>query len=237
MPNLTVVGVSDWISEVAKKSLLHPRDIVTIHNGVDLDVFNPDACRVEDEKLPQELKNIAKNKKIALTSAGNWGNDKGLKDFCYICSQLSDSWQGVVVGLSPSQANQLADFKNITSVRFIQNPYILASVYAKATVFINASRADTFPTVNIEALACATPVACYATGGSPEALDAESGMVVEYGNSDALARAVETLGARDCSRHCRNRAEEFFDRRIMVEKYLRLYNKLQHTTPDVEQTN
>lgn len=62
--------------------------------------------------------------------------------------------------------------------------------YQTASVFCNPTMADNFPTVNIEALAAGTPVVTFNTGGSPEAIDESTGIVVEQGNIDKLYEAV-----------------------------------------------
>ena len=86
---------------------------------------------------------------------------------------------------------------------------------------------DTFPTVNLEALACGTPVITYRTGGSPEAIDEKTGIVVEQGNVEQMVEAIhhlqnEPLLASDC----RKRAVECFDKDKCFEKYIKLYESL-----------
>ena len=84
-----------------------------------------------------------------------------------------------------------------------------------------------FPTVNLEALACGTPVITYRTGGSPEAIDANTGIVVEQGNIKALAEAVRIVNKRNfLSITCRRRAELCFDKNVRFEEYITLYNNL-----------
>lgn len=46
----------------------------------------------------------------------------------------------------------------------------LAAIYASADVFFNPTREDNFPTVNLEAEACGTPVVTYDTGGCIETI-------------------------------------------------------------------
>ena len=69
----------------------------------------------------------------------------------------------------------------------------LAEIYSVADVFVNPSYEDNFPTVNIEALACGTPVVTYNTGGSPEAISPSCGIVTEQGNVDELKTAICSL--------------------------------------------
>lgn len=94
-------------------------------------------------------------------------------------------------------------------------------------MLINPTYADTFPTVNLEALACGTPVITYRTGGSPEAVDEKTGIVVKQGDIDALADAVRKMKANPLSSEsCRKRAEECFDKGQCFEKYIELYEEL-----------
>lgn len=84
-----------------------------------------------------------------------------------------------------------------------------------------------FPTVNLEALACGTPVITYRTGGSPEAVDEKTGVVVEQGNIEALADAIRRMREHPLSgADCRRRAEEHFDKDRCFEKYIELYESL-----------
>lgn len=65
MPRLTIVGVSDWISNEARKSFLRKHCIQTIHNGIDLNVFKPTQSLIRN-KLGLE------NKFIILGPASKW---------------------------------------------------------------------------------------------------------------------------------------------------------------------
>lgn len=71
----------------------------------------------------------------------------------------------------------------------------MVRLYSESDVQVNPTYADTFPTVNIEALAAGTPVITYRTGGSPEAIDERTWAVVEQGNVEALADAIRKMKA------------------------------------------
>ena len=105
-----------------------------------------------------------------------------------------------------------------------QNALELAQLYSAASVFVNPTYQDNFPTTNLEALACGTPVITYHTGGSPEAVDEKTGIVVEQGDIDGLTAAIRQLRITPLSSSdCRKRAEEHFDKNKCFEKYIELY--------------
>jgi len=105
--------------------------------------------------------------------------------------------------------------KNIIAIRRTQNQKELAEIYTAADVFVNPTREDNFPTVNMETIACGTPVITFDTGGSPETLDEHCGCVVEKDNVDAIIQKIGMLDNRQKS--CRERAEEFDEQRRFLE--------------------
>ena len=126
------------------------------------------------------------------------------------------------MGLSEKQVKTLP--LGIIGIQRTQNVQELVNLYSESDVLINPTYADTFPTVNLEALACGTPVITYRTGGSPEAIDEKTGVIVEQGNVKGLTEAIlkmkeEPLFAVDC----RKRAELYFDKDKCFEKCIRLY--------------
>jgi glycosyltransferase involved in cell wall biosynthesis len=69
----------------------------------------------------------------------------------------------------------------------------LARALASADLFLNPSITETFGNVTLEAMACALPVvAAVATGATSLVRDGETGLLVEPGDSEAFADALET---------------------------------------------
>lgn len=103
----------------------------------------------------------------------------------------------------------------------------LVQLYVYADIYVNPISAYMFPTVNLEALACGTPVITYRTGGSPEAVDEQTGVVVEQGNVEQLSKAI-SLSCKTPLRakYCRNRALAYFDKDKCFEEYIKLYETL-----------
>ena len=146
---------------------------------------------------------------------------KGLDDFIALRESLSADIQIVLVGLTAEQALSLPT--GIVAVSRTENVRELAALYSAAAVFVNPTYVDNFPTTNIEALACGTPVITYRTGGSTEAVDAETGVVIEKGDLEGLKKAIESVvknGKLFYSVKCRERAVRLFDKEERYREYL-----------------
>lgn len=89
-----------------------------------------------------------------------WSNDKGLADLI-ILSKNPDNVV-VLVGMSEAQVKEYSSERyrdcNLIPIQRTNNQYELAMLYSLADVYVNPTYADMFPTVNLEALACGTPV-------------------------------------------------------------------------------
>lgn len=218
--NLTIVPVSDWMGAFVRESFLKDKRIQVIHNGVDLKTFRP-VKKVENVK---EGKESGKFRILAVSSV--WYPDKGELDVYKLRTMLSEEdYEITMVGLSAEQAKNLP--AGIVGIQRTQNVQELVQLYSDANVLINPTYADTFPTVNLEALACGTPVITYKTGGSPEAIDSKTGVVVKQGDVVSLANTIMYIKANPfLSKACRIRAEECFDKDKCFEKYVRLYEEV-----------
>lgn len=212
--NLTIVPCSEWMADFVKESFLKDKRIQVIHNGVDLNVFNV---------IPKTKKSDGKFRIIAVSNV--WLPYKGIYDIFKLRALLRDEYEITMVGLSKEQLNKLP--LGIRGIQRTQNVQELVKLYNESDVLINPTYADTFPTVNLESLACGTPVITYNTGGSPESLDEKTGIVVEQGNINVMAAAIQQLKESPLSSvDCRNRAEEYFDKDKCFREYIKLYESL-----------
>ena len=219
---LSIVTPSVWLSNHVKNSFLGNYSVKCIHNGVDLNVFLPSA----------PSKSILKKYKINTTPfilgvASIWSFRKGLKDFEDLAQLNDGSFQIVLVGLSKKQIKSLP--LGIVGIERTENTQELASLYAASNVFVNPTYVDNFPTTNIEALACGTPVITYNTGGSPEAIDIATGIVLEKGDLNGLVKAIMQIcnnGKDYYSAKCRERAVLLFNKDDRYNDYLAMYKQL-----------
>ena len=221
MNNITFVTPSEWLQNLVRESYLSIFPVKVINNGVDVDVFKP--C-VSTEIRKRLL--ISEHQRIILGVASIWDRRKGLDDFIKLCDAFKDD-KILLVGLNDEQISFIPD--EIIPVMRTENVNELAELYSIADVFVNPTYVDNFPTTNIEALACGTPVVTYDTGGSPETVDSETGLVVEQGNITLLAEAIKTILLKDREQQrisCRARALRLYDKRERFNEYVDLFNQL-----------
>lgn len=221
LPELTIVPVSEWLADNMRQSHLKDRPIEVIHNGIDINVFRPQSMDVHKRY------GIDEGKKIVLGVAAVWDARKGLTDFYQLAKRLpADEYAIVIVGKLTEEKQAVEGGCQMVFVDRTQNALELAQLYSAASVFANPTYQDNYPTTNLEAIACGTPVITYNTGGSPEAVDENTGAVVAQGDMEALATAIEKFSAMDCKEACLKRAESLFDNKKCFNAYISLYNKL-----------
>jgi glycosyltransferase involved in cell wall biosynthesis len=102
-----------------------------------------------------------------LLSVGRVSVEKGLDDFCRLNIPGATK---IVVGDGPYRRELERRYPDIDFVG-AKTGTELACYYAQADVFVFSSRADTFGVVNIEALACGTPVAAYPVPGPKDIVE------------------------------------------------------------------
>ena len=221
LSNVTIVCPSQWLAEDVRQSFLNCYDVKTIYNGVDISVFQPlDTTSIRRRMgLPDKCR-------IVLGVASLWTSNKGLFDFYKLRDTLKADYQIIMIGLNENQINSLP--RGIVGIRRTESVEQLAEFYSLADVFVNPTYVDNFPTTNIEALACGTPVVTYRTGGSPEAIDEHTGMVIEQGNIRQLKNAIENIAPKKSfyTEACRKRAVKNFNMHERFSDYVELFDQL-----------
>ncbi len=221
--NLTIITPSHWLASIMRQSHLGNHSILTIHNGIDLSIFCP-STQEEVQSVRSQLGITQPN--VILGVASIWGPDKGLPDFVELRQLLPmEKYAIVLVGLTETQLRGLP--QGIIGVKHTDGQHQLATFYTLARVFVNPTYLDNFPSTNVEALACGTPVITYHTGGSIEAVSKDTGRVVEQGNVVALAQAISEISATPKNTvACRERAVERYDKNKILMQHMSLYNQL-----------
>lgn len=178
--NLIIVTPSQWLADLVKNSFLKEYKVKVIHNGIDTKIF---------KKIETDIKSRynLKEKKIILGVAAIWDRRKGLDYFIEVSNKLDNSYQIVVIGINKEQKQQLP--QNIIGILKTSSVKELIEWYSVADIFVNPTLEDNYPTTNLEAIACGTPVITFNTGGSLESA-IFYGKVVNK-NIDELIRAIK----------------------------------------------
>lgn len=182
--NLTIVTPSEWLAGLVKESFLKEYPVQVIYNGIDLDVFKP---------TPSDFRSAygIGGGKVLLGVSFNWEKRKGLDVFIELSKMLDNRYKIVLVGIDAQTGKTLPE--NILTIERTRDKRELAQIYTAANIFVNPTREEALGMVNLEALACGTPVVTFRTGGSPECIDDTCGVVVACDDIQALKTAIEEM--------------------------------------------
>lgn len=216
--SLTIVTPSNWLSALVKESFLRSKQTIVINNGINLEEYKP---------LSSDFKNQynINNKHVVLGVAYDWSERKGLETFIKLSKELPDNYQIVLVGTNDEIDKIIPS--NIISIHKTNSKEELIKIYSIANVFVNPTKEENFPTVNIEALACGTPIITYDTGGSKEMIDDTCGIAVAKNDYDTLKNKIidtcenNTFTSEDCIIKSKN-----YNMNDKFNEYYKLIKKL-----------
>ena len=203
--DLTIITPSNWLKNEAKKGFLKDKNIVVINNGIDLNDFKP---------------TYKKNEKFSVVFVANiWTKQKGLEEINKIVELLDDDIEINVIGtiakkdVLNKRCHQFGRFDNYKE---------LLNEVSKNHLFLNPTLQDNFPTVNIESLACGTPVITYNTGGSPETINDNNGVVVkDYKEMAEVVNRLKDHYVFDLDKI--RESSLVYSKKNMLDKYDELY--------------
>ncbi|MDR0908563.1 MAG: glycosyltransferase, partial [Spirochaetaceae bacterium] len=220
--NMTIVSVCNWMNEIVKKSFLNEKKLTVIKNGIDINVF-----KEVDSTNTKRKYQIPNDKYVIIAVASRWNKTKGLQDIFCIAKDLYPDMVLVLVGVTRQQVKYA--LPNIIAIGHTENVSELAALYSLADVLINPTYQDTYPSINLEAIACGTPVITYNTGGCAESINSETGIVIEQGNINEMLNAILLIkekGKSSYSKACKNMAITNFDKNERYKDYFNLYNNI-----------
>ena len=209
--NITFVTPSEWLKDLTEKSFLGKYPVKVINNGIDLTKFKPTESDFRQ-------KNNLQDKFIILGVASVWEERKGLKDFIKLNEMLSENEKIVLVGLDDNQLATLPE--SIMGIKRTNSIEELAEIYSAADVFVNPTYEDNYPTTNLEAISCGTPVVTYITGGSPESVFEGNGFSVPQGDVKGIYDAIKKVDG------CKTPTKDFFDASKRYKEYVDLYKEI-----------
>lgn len=219
--DLTIVTPSVWLSKLVKESFLYKHKVVVINNGINLDIFRP-----SDRTLARSKYGIPSNYFVILGVAFEWEERKGLDVFLNLSRKLdSDLYKIILVGTNDKVDKSLP--ANIMSIHRTNSQHELAELYSMSDVYLNPTREENYPTVNMESIACGTPVITFNTGGSPEIPDDNTGVVLKSNTVEDVVDVIEKLRIDNPFKleDCLERSKSF-DMHSKFKEYVSLYKSL-----------
>lgn len=169
-----------------------------LHNGVNLDQFQPDPVAEQANRIRLGLGDDP-----VLLYVGRVCEQKGTDILIDAYTTLKERIRNVrlVVAGPAEQFGNTGSSPLVERIRAVGGLYLgavdetqLAATYNLATVFVMATRRDEmFGMAAIEAQACGKPVVCSAQGGLPEVIPESSGIRFPVGDAMALANALERI--------------------------------------------
>ena len=217
LDNMTIVTPSEWLAQIVRSSFLSKYKVLSIPNGVDLDVFRKTSSNFREK--------YRLNTKIVLLSVANvWSERKGLKDLFRLRKQLNDEFSIVLVGLTKNQKEILPE--GIIGILRTSSVEELVEIYSAADIFLNPSYQETMGLVTVEALACGTPAIVYDQTAVPEVIDNNCGIIVSAGDIDGLCSAVINMTKhldyyQDVAKYATK-----YEKVKQYQKYINLYESI-----------
>jgi glycosyltransferase involved in cell wall biosynthesis len=230
---LAAVGPSQWITDEAKASvLLKAKNVVNIHNGLDLETFKP-----ADRTAARRRLGLPPERKIVMFGAFSLNDsNKGGSELFKIIDLLKKTYQEPFeLLLMGNKSTEYAfDGINVNCTGYLEKDEDIAAVYAAADVFILPSKLDNLPNMLVEAIACGVPCVAFNTGGIPDIITHKfNGWLAEAFNCEDFACGIKWALAGenhpDLACNARNQALNKFEITGAVKNYLRLYESLSNT--------
>jgi putative colanic acid biosynthesis glycosyltransferase len=212
--NMTIVTPSEWLKRFVEKSFLGDYDIKVINNGIDVERFKPTESDFRKKYNLQD-------KFIILGVSNVWIQRKGYEYFIKLSKNIQSEEVIVLVGVTEKQKRSLPN--NIIGITKTNSIEELAEIYSAADVFVNLTLEEVMGLVNVEALACGTPVITFKTGGSVECVDQKCGIIVKKGDIQELITAIKILKVVNFSLEDCIKRSKLYNKNDRYNGYIKLY--------------
>lgn len=214
--NLTIVGVSNWLTDRAKQSsIFKDKSFETVYNGLDSDVFCYTKGNLEFLKGNYES--------LLLYVTPNFNHPIKGGEYLIKLAKMMPKCKFLIIGFNGDK-KILPD--NVEGISRINNPKELAEFYSNCDLTILTSKRETFSMVVAESLSCGTPIVGFKAGG-PEAISIpEYSCFVDFGNIEELKDKIIEFLAKDIDKlKISNEAKKVYSSQTMAKKYIDIYKK------------
>lgn len=188
--DITVVGLSQWITQSARQSvLLRDKNIVNLPNPINVDVY-----KAIDRGTSRSIWNLSTNKKYVLFGAMSATTDPR-KGFEYLVKALSaitgDNVELIIFGSSTPEHPVDFGFP-VRYLGSLSDDQSLASLYSAVDVMVVPSIQENLSNAIVESLSCGTPVVAFNIGGNSDLICHKvSGYLATPKDIDDLATGIQ----------------------------------------------
>ncbi|KMQ51547.1 glycosyl transferase, group 1 family protein [Chitinispirillum alkaliphilum] len=227
--NLTIIGLSRWLTECAIKSaLLRNVKIINLPNPIDCSVF-----KKADKRFSRSLWNLPSDKKLVLFGAmgATSDNRKGYKELSEAIAKLEDKTAELVVfGSGKPRTQPNFGFKT-HYLGCLNDEPSLVTLYSAVDVMVVPSLQENLSNAIMESLSCGTPVVAFNIGGNGDMIvHKQNGYLAKPFNTTDLKDGIQwVLNAPNYDELCKNAREKVlreFDSNVVAQKYIALYKEI-----------
>ncbi len=221
IPHMELITPSRWLAGEVKKSFLKEYPVTVVNNTIDTEAFQPSEGDFRKKHGLEGQKLILG---VASSWTKRKGLEDFLKlsgklssEYTIILVGLTEKQIEYIRRIEqtrqtegPKQTNQIKrntgrsdgienhvtkEGAAILGIERTNSKQELAQIYTTADVFLNLTYEENYPTVNLEAEACGTPVITYDAGGCRETVQREDSKVVPVGDLKAVIKLIRELAA------------------------------------------
>lgn len=216
--DLIVTSVSPWLMERAKQSpILQNKNHVVVLNGLDTDIFHP----YEVDELRRKLG--INNKKVVFHATASFSTKEDhFKGGWYIC-ELAKKMPDIQFIVAGTHEEGAVVPENVKLLGRLGDQNELAMYYSLADVTVIASKKETFSMIVAESLCCGTPVVGFKAGGPEGIALSEYSEFLDYGDLDALKKAVTNMFNSSLNKNTISAASEIYSKKTMCKNYMEVY--------------
>lgn len=222
--NLTFVGCSNWITELAKQSpLLSNSKVLNIPNPIDISLFT-----IQDKKKAKQLLKLDMSKKHILFAAANVTNPrKGYKYLEKALENLKEEEYEIIV-LGDDKNNEINFAIPTIKLGYVSDLDTIITAYNAADVFVSPTLEDNLPNTIMESMSCGTPCVAFKIGGIPDLIDhKKNGYLAQYMNSEDLSSGIKwVLSNQEIGKLARKKVETTFSEEKIASQFIELYESL-----------
>jgi glycosyltransferase involved in cell wall biosynthesis len=232
MDSLTIIGLSKWLKECAKSSLLFKnKKIVNLPNPIDADTFKP-----IEKVIARDILGLSWNTRLILFGAMGATSvlRKGFKELCEALAKLEvngvNDIELIVVGGSKPQNAPNLNFKT-HYLGHLQDDISLRVIYSAADVMVMPSLQENLSNAIMESLSCARPVVAFDIGGNSDMVEHKrNGYLAKPFDAEDMADGIEwVINNKNYDKLCENAKQKVlteFDSKVVADKYIQLYEQI-----------